>query len=171
MRTDAELLQRFINDAPTVRDRVTGQTVTLCVKVLSDWTGKAGRTIYEYANGERNIPVEFWRAFMEHCPDTRIISLILPPGLRADVIDVTPGGPETPAAFLRDACKSIEQHAGLQKYLAEILADGRIDELDKTSVQRYAEGFHAHRRTEAQLFQAIVNKYNDCIAANHGGNG
>jgi len=163
VRRDAELLQDLLNDAALVRDRVDGQVARFVVKQLVVWTGKAEQTISEYRNGVRNIPIEFWRSILEHFCDRRIIALLIPEEFDFEISDVRWNCPASPAAFFRDTLEAeIAYHAEMSA-LVQILADGRIDDLDAKAVHEYDGLFHSHRFRDAALHHAVVNTFNRAV--------
>lgn len=160
VRNDAELLGWFCDHCPTVTDRVTGCPATICPKTLSVWTGKSVQMISQYRAGQTNIPVEFWRAFLEHHIDGRIVALIVPFGLDFELVDIRSNRPASPREFFKDAVAAEIAYHEQMKQVAEILADGRIDELDTGSVVTYSDLYMAHRTRDAALHHAIVNTFN-----------
>ena len=73
VRSDAELLELLVNEAPIVPDRVTGRNVVLSAKQVATWTGRSIHTVSDYKNGKSNIPADFWRQLLEHYFDLRIL--------------------------------------------------------------------------------------------------
>ena len=163
VRRDAELLSALLNDAALVRDRLDGQIARFVVKQLAVWTGKAEQTISEYRNGTRNIPVEFWRSILEHFCDRRIIALLIPEEFDFEISDVRCNCPASAPAFFRDAVEAEIAYHEQMKQVAELLADGRIDEFDVGTVKEYDDAFHAHRLRDANLHHAIINTYNRAL--------
>jgi len=159
VRRDAELLQDLLNDAALVRDRVDGQVARFVVKQLVVWTGKAEQTISEYRNGARNIPVEFWRSILEHFCDRRIIALLIPEEFDFEISDVRCNCPASAPAFFRDAIEAEIAYHEQMKAVAQILADGRIDDFDAKTVHDYDDAFHVHRKRDANLHHAIINTF------------
>jgi len=163
LRRDAELLSALLNDAALVRDRVDGQVARFVVKQLVVWTGKAEQTISEYRNGTRNIPVEFWRSILEHFCDRRIIALLIPEEFDFEISDVRCNCPASAPAFFRDAIEAEIAYHEQMKAVAQILADGRIDDFDAKTVREYDDAFHVHRKRDANLHHAIVNTFNRAV--------
>ena len=160
MRRDAELLSEMLNDAGFVLDRVDGACRPFTVKLLVAWTGKSEQTISQYRNGGSNIPVEFWRSILQHHLDHRIVSLLVPLDVRYDLTIDSVKEPASRAEFFRKAVEAEGQHHQQMVYIADMLADNRIDELDRDTVVAYEAAFHQHRITDAALYRAILNTYN-----------
>jgi hypothetical protein len=160
MRRDAELLSEMLNDPGFVLDRVDGRLRPFIVKTLVLWTGKSEQTISQYRNGQTNIPIEFWRSILDHHLDHRIVCLLIPIDVRYDLTIDTAHDPASPAEFFRKAVEAEGEHHEQMKQVANLLADGRIDELDRDTVVAYEAAFHLHRITDAALYRAIINTYN-----------
>ncbi len=160
MRRDAELLAALIQAEPWVIDRMDGKVRQIIVKTLVAWTGKSEQTISQYRTGQSNIPVEFWRSILDHHLDHRIVALLIPIDVRIDLTIDPVNEPASPAEFFRKAVEAEGEHHEQMKQVANLLADGRIDELDRDTVVAYECAFHQHRLTDAALYRAIVNTYN-----------
>lgn len=159
MRTDVELLIALCDGGPAVVDRRTGRPLTINAKALSLWSGLSVQTISDYKTGKYNIPISFWRSVLEHHADPRVIALAMPDDMTAHEISVAlavvPSAPE----FFRESVKACQAYYTQQQYLADILADGRVDELDAASVQKFSDAFRDHQRREASLHAAIVGTF------------
>jgi len=165
VRRDAELLDDLLSAAPLVCDRVTGVHVVLSAKQIAAWTDRSVQMISQYKNGQTNIPVDFWRHVLRHYCDIRIVALLCPDNCLIEVINVAEQSPETAPAFFRQAVESEIEHHDKQRYLAELLADGRIDELDELTVRNYDDAFHSHRTRDAALHRAVIHAWNRAVAA------
>ena len=160
MRRDAALLSALLNDVDVVCDRVDGKLRQFTVKTLVAWTGKAEQTISQYRNGLSNIPIEFWRAVLEHHLDPRIVALLIPIDVRFELTIDSEKEPASSPEFFRQAIKSLEGYGKVMSYIAEMLADNRIDELDARTVDDFQRDFHAHRMAESALYRGICNTFN-----------
>ena len=169
MRTDAELLNTLLNEGAVILDRITGNHISFCAKVLAQWTDLSVQTISEYRTGVRNIPVSFWKRVLAHCPDWRIISLMVPDQFCIELYDEKPAPHLSVTDFLRKGGEAVARHGKLLKYIADIVADGRIDELDRSTIQQFFDEYERMRTTQAQLRHAIRKQYADAVAANNGG--
>lgn len=158
MRADAELLNAMLNDAPLIH-LDDGATVALSAKLIAHWTDRATQTISDYRTGKLNIPVDFWRALLSHYFDMRIVQLILPGGYSAEVHSHGEYIPLTGPQWFREAILAEREHHEQSMYLADILADGRVDETDAQTIKGYDDAFHAHRHREALLHRAILTAY------------
>lgn len=165
MRSDAELLVDICNEAPLVLDRVTGRLVPLSRKIVAFWTGLSIQTISDYCLGNINIPIRFWRAILEHTFDRRILELLLPDDYEADVIAPNHASPVNARQFFRAAVEESKAFHDKQCMIADILADGRIDELDANAVQTYADRRAYHKHLEATLHWEIIQAFNRSVAA------
>jgi len=156
MRTDAELLIDLFNDAPLVTDRISGVAFPLSRKLVASWTGMSVKTISDYCTGKYNIPIDFWRRWIEHNFDVRILQLLLGNSGKYEIIVNDAIDPLTPGAMF----KSIVEQDGLyhkqMMYLADIIADGRIDEVDNASVERYHHAHQHHRVRDLQIHEFIM---------------
>lgn len=160
VRTDAELLGWFCDYTPVVTDRVTGRRLVVSAKLLAAWTGKSLQMVSQYRSGTTNIPVEFWQRILDHHVDRRIIALMVPSDLTFEIVDARCNMPASPKEFFKDAVAAEIAYHDQMKHVAEILADGQVDELDADTVQAYADAFEIHRLRDAALHHAIVNTFN-----------
>ena len=163
VRRDAELLDALLNLAPVVSDRVTGGNAQFTVLTLRDWTDRSQQMISQYRNGITNVPVEFWRRILDHWLDDRILDLICPSDCSFDIHVTAGNGPASAPEFFREAVTAEGAHHEQMKYVAEMLADGRIDELDGRSVKVYHDAWLRHRARDAVLHRAILNTYHRTI--------
>lgn len=159
VRRDAELLHHLLCCEPAIQDRVTGGLAQITAKRIALWTDRSEQTISDYRTGKTNIPVDFWRRILEHHLDRRIIELLAPNDVTIELEVLHLHRPATGPEFFREAVKSEGEHHQQMKYLAEMLADGRIDELDATTVQAYEDAYQKHRLTDAALRSAILNTF------------
>jgi len=154
MRADIDLL----ND---ILDRHTR-------KQLCMWADISHETLSQYVNCGRNIPVGFWRSLFRATKDLRILGLIT-----CDIaceIYVQPA--ELPACgrdFFAQSVTDSGKYHEMQTYIAELLRDNRIDEVDGETVQHYADSYLAHRANSALLFRAIMRTYQRSVAAKSAG--
>lgn len=159
MRTDVELLIALCDSGPTVVDRRTGRSLTINAKALSLWSGLSVQTISDYKTGKYNIPISFWRSILDHCVEPRIVSLLIPDGVLFEMVDPCGLALVQPPQFFRKAVESGRAYFEQQERLADILADGRIDELDAASVQAFSDAYDQHRFLDAALHRAIVGTF------------
>lgn len=164
MRSDADLLNTLLNEGPIILDRVTRHAAALSTKVIAHWTDRSIQTVSDYKNGKLNIPVDFWRRVLEHHMDERITALIVPDTCEFELVATDTLDPTTGPQWFREAIQGEGEHHEQQKYLAEILADGRVDELDTASVQGYHDAYHRHRQRDAALHRAIIRQYQRALA-------
>lgn len=165
MRTDAELLNTLLNEAPAVVDRRTGIGAVLSAKQLGHWTGLAVQTISGYRTGQVNIPVSFWQKILEHHLDRRIAALIMPSNVMFDLLPAVQEHAGRSKDFFTEAIESLGLHHEKSKYLAEILSDNRVDELDHSTVQEYHDAWDRHRQRDFELHAAILATYNRAMLA------
>jgi len=158
MRTDVELLNALCNEAPLVME-ASGLAFPLSKKRIAHVTGMSVQTVSDYGSGHYNIPIEFWRRLLSYCCDPRIIALLLGDDGRFEVV-VHNRLPESEGRdFFKQAVADEGDHYQKMMYVAEMLADGRIDELDRASVQSYHDAYLRHRMTDAALHHAIMRQY------------
>ncbi len=165
MRSDVELLLNLCNKASLVHDRLTRRWVSFSRQRVAHWTGLAVQTVSDYCSGKYNIPIEFWRRILEHCYDPRIVALLLGDPSRWELLIDTDPEPQTGADFFRRAVEDSGAYHEQQKYIAEILADKRIDELDTQTVVDYNDAYAHQRYLGAQLHRGINRVYHDALAA------
>jgi len=166
MRSDAELLSTFLDDPPMVSANPASTFVTpLSVKLIAHWTGLSAQTISDYRTGKTNIPVDFWRRILEHWYDPRVVRLLIPDAYLAEIIPLAQTIPDAGSGWFREIMQAERAHYETQIYLADILADGRVDETDAASIQAYDDAFHSHRHREALLHRAILTKFTRSVAA------
>ena len=164
MRADADLLNVLLNETPLVVDRITGRSVAVNAKMVAHWTDRSIQTVSDYRIGKLNIPVCFWRRILEHYLDSRIAGLIIPDTCEYDVQALDGTDPVTGPQWFREAITAEGEHHEQQKHLADILADGRVDELDSSSVQAYDDAYRRHRMRDAMLHQGIIRRYKRAVA-------
>jgi len=162
MRCDVELLNAMLNESPHVHDVHTDRWVCLSAKQLADWTNRSLQTISDYRTGKTNIPIEFWRAVFNRTCDLRVVALLVPIDLYN--VEINPRqerGPESPGAFFREALVAESEYHEQAKALCEILADGKIDDLDARRVTAYDDAYWRHRVRDASLHRAVLRRYSD----------
>lgn len=164
MRSDAELLNAILNDADCVRDRQTGRVRVLSAKLLAAWTGRSVQTVSDYRVGKTNIPIDFWKLLLTRVIDTRVLALITPGDMSIEMNSIPACQHETASAFFIESLKAEQEHSEMQQRIAEILADGQVDELDAATVQQYDDTYHAHRLRDAALHRGILAKFNRSVA-------
>ena len=154
MGTDADLLNELVSDAPVVADRRTGRDVSLSRKQIGQWTGKSIQTITDYGAGSRNIPIDFWHRILVHYFDMRIIHLLLPDDVECEFRfrEVRPS--QGARQFFRDALAVEKAHHEMMVPICDILADGRIDELDAERIAAYHAAYFNHRLHDMVLHSA-----------------
>ena len=165
MRTDAELLGTILNEAPVVRDRQTGRPFVLSAKVLAGWTGRSIQTVSDYRIGKTNIPVDFWKLLLTRFIDNRILALFTPGDMDIEMHSIPACRHETASAFFIETLKAEREHSEMQQWIAEILADGQVDELDASTIQKYDDAYHVHRVRDAALHRGILTRFNRAMAA------
>ena len=164
MRTDAELLNRLVDTAPIVVDRLTDHAVQLSRATVAAWTGLAVQTISDYCTGKLNIPVVFWQRILLHHLDLRIVRLILPLNCACEVYATELPPIRSARAFFKQALELEGAHHAMMNRIVDIIADGRIDELDADSIKAYHDAYHAHRTRDDQLHRMVMIAYQDAPA-------
>ena len=165
MRNDVDLLIQLFDEAPIVQDRVTGHPVAFSRKVVSYWTGLSIQTVSDYATGKINIPISFWRSILQRFFEPRIVVLLLPAeDYLCEIVPLTIQ-PDTSKGFFRRAVEETGAFHAKQQRIAEILADGQVDELDEKSVPAYDDAYLRHRAMDASLHRSILTAYNRSVLA------
>jgi len=160
MRNDMDLLNELFDTAPVVLDQVSKRHVVLTRKRVAFWTGFSVQNISDYCTGKYNIPIDFWRRFLEHVRDLRVVALLL--GDSGNWELQFPDGDgvlATHVELFRQAVTAEGEYHEQMKYVAEILADGRVNELDATRVSAFSNAYYQHRATNAHLHQAVLMRF------------
>ncbi len=157
MHRDHELLAELLNEAPHTPDG------PLCVKLLSRWTGRAGQTISEYRNGQRTIPVEFWRQLLMHWRCPRIVDLLLGGCSYEIVFDADVPDLSSDVSAFKAALESMETFHETGAAIAQLFADGRVDEADASTIRRYNVAYFRHRWQSAQVHKAVNRLYDQAL--------
>ncbi len=159
MNTDAQLLNELFDQSPIVTDCITGVTYALSRKLVASWTGKSLQTISDYGTGKYNIPIYFWRCWLEHSFDLRILELLLGNSGKYEIIHNDFIDPLSPGDMFRAAVEQEGLHHKQMMHLADIIADGRVDDVDKESVVKYHHTHQLHRVRDAQLHAYIMQAH------------
>lgn len=159
MRTDAELLGAMLNESEHLFDRVAQVNVCLSAKVIAQWTNRSLQTISDYRTGKTNIPIDFWREMFARTWDMRIASLLFPDYCNIEINDRRQCSVAKPKDFFREALQAEGLYHQQQSALCEILADGKIDDLDGQRVQKYDDAYWQHRTRDSRLHRAILHSY------------
>ena len=126
-------------------------------KQLSMWTGYALSTVYKYRDGALTIPSIIWRVLYKQTRDPRIMELITG-DLPVIVTPLTRAKADT-AATLETLIESREHQLDWERGILGILADGRIDALDRRQVAQIKDRFPRMLDTLVQLQQTITSQY------------
>jgi hypothetical protein len=155
MHADAELLRQLIEDGAACRDGCG-----LTVKRIAYWMQLAPATIYDYMSGRLTIPVRFWRTVFHHCPDPRILALILGES-NCEIIlgDKVPDLRSNAASYVAALNVAGEFHEQ-QKRFVSIVKDGRIDEADTDDVVAYDRAYQNARVQNAAIHRAVISAFN-----------
>ena len=129
----------------------------ITVKQLSMWTGYAEATIYKYRDGTLTIPSIIWRVLYKQTRDPRIMELIT--GDLPVIVTPLSEGKADPAATLETLIEARQQQLDWERNILRILADGRIDTLDRRQVAQIRERFPIMMSTLVQLQQTITCQY------------
>jgi len=164
MRSDVDLLVSLVDSDLTVIDRATGRPVILTRKTIAHWTGMSVQTVSDYCSGKYNIPIDFWRRIIERHFDPRVVALLIGDRIPYEVILYDAPEPETSRDFFRRAVEESGVHHETQTRIADILADGQVDELDGEAVHAYAEAWARHRQVDSHLHRSIITAFNNSLA-------
>ena len=129
----------------------------ITVKQLSTWTGYAEDTLYKYRQGHLTIPSIVWRVLYKRTRDPRIMELIT--GDLPVIVTALPEGNADTAATLATLIESRTQQLDWERNILGILADGRIDTLDRRLIAQIKERFPKMLATLVQLQQTITQQY------------
>ncbi len=164
MRTDAELLNAIADEAPLVTDRLTGRPVCVSRKVIALWTGLSIQTISDYGTGKLNLPVDFWKRFLAHYLEPRVVALIMPPNCAYEVYPTIIPTPLGAPAFFQQMLAVEKAHHAMMIRIVDILGDGRVDELDGSSIKQYDDDYHEHRQRDDLLHRTVMATYQQAVA-------
>lgn len=164
MRSDVDLLNALCDEAPVVEDLVTGRPVAISRKLLAQWTGVSIQTVSDYGTGKYNIPLDFWSRILAHHFDARIPAMLF----AQCGYPVTFGMCRVPVSCERGFFKSAVEESGAyhetQKQIAELLADGRIDELDASTIQKYDDAHCRFISLSVGLHATIMRRYREAVS-------
>lgn len=127
-------------------------------KQLAGWTGKASSTIYKYLSGELTIPSVVWRAIFDHTLDIAVFNIVkgdLPCIISPIALIMIPPDAVTLDKLLEERQKQID----CERYILQILRDGKIDSSDTLAIANYRRAFPEMIATESQIYQAILHEY------------
>jgi len=129
----------------------------ITVKQLAMYTGYAEATIYKYRDGSKTIPSIVWRVLYKHTGDHRIVELTT--GDVPVVVTALPEDESDTVATLSTLIESRGQQLDWERDILDILADGKIDSLDRRQVSQIKERFPRMLSTLVQLQQTITHQY------------
>ncbi len=159
--TEARTLMNDRGDTDMSDDNILMLSVLdrneITIKQLSTWTGYAQDTLYKYRQGHLTIPSIVWRVLYKHTGDPRIMELIT--GDLAVIVTVLPEGKADTAATLKTLIEARSRQLDWERDILGILADGRIDTLDRRQVAQIRERFPLMLSTLVQLQQTITRQY------------
>ena len=164
MGTDTDLLNGLVNSGDIVVDRLTGHKVALSRKQFAYWTARSVQTISDYGTGKHNIPLDFWRRILAHHFDQRILHLLIPDDVDVEVAFLNARPLSSPQEFFRHAIELEGAHHRTMMRITDILADGRVDELDAAAVKAYHASHCAHRDLDSTLHREIMRTFNQSTA-------
>ncbi len=127
------------------------------VKQLAMWTGYATPTVYKFHDGTKTIPSVIWRVLYKHTHDHRIVELMT--GDVPVIVTPLPDGNGGTAATLSTLIEARGHQLDWERDILGILADGRIDALDRRQVAQIKERFPLMLSTLVQLQQTITRQY------------
>jgi hypothetical protein len=163
--TDVDLLGSMLDGGEVVVDRVSGRTVTLCAKTIAAWTGLSIQSVSDYRNGVRNIPIIFWRRILDRCLDTRILEMLVPDDHYFEIFNLGPRDVLSANDLFREVVTAEIKHHQKTRYVYEILADGRVDELDARTIDAYHRFYCEHRHRDAVLHREVKRRFYEATGA------
>lgn len=126
-------------------------------KQLACWTGRRDITIYKYLEGQLTIPSIIWRAIYERTGDISVFNII-----KGDLpILIAPLNPvmlEPSADILNKIIEKRQKQIDCEKYVLQILQDGRKDYSDDIVMINYKQAFAEAISAEATIYQTILHK-------------
>lgn len=164
MRSDVDLLNALCDEAPVVHDLVSGRCEVLSRKLIAAWTGVSIQTVSDYGTGKYNIPLDFWARILAHHFDPRIPRLLFGQCGYPVTFGMCIVSPGAERGFFRSAVEESGAYHETQKQIAELLADGRIDELDEKTIQKYDDAHARFISLSVGLHSAIMRRYRDAVA-------
>ena len=127
------------------------------VKQLAQWTGYAAISVYKYQDGSKTIPSIIWRVLYKHTHDHRIVELMT--GDLPIIVTPLPEGNGDTAATLETLLEARVHEIEWERTILRILADGRIDALDRRQIAQIKDRFPRMLSTLVQLQQTITRQY------------
>ena len=127
------------------------------VKQLAMMTGYAAITVYKFHDGSKTIPSIIWRVLYKQTRDQRILELLT--GDLPIIVTPLPEGNGDTAATLSTLIESRGQQLDWERNILTIIADGRIDTLDRRQIAQIKERFPRMLSTLVQLQQTITHQY------------
>ncbi len=127
------------------------------IKQLAMWTGYATPTVYKYQDGAKTIPSIIWRVLYKRTRDPRIMELMT--GDLPVIVTALTEGKAGTAATLETLIEARSQQLDWERGILRILADGRIDRLDRRQVAQIRQRFPKMLSTLVQLQQTITRQY------------
>lgn len=158
MSYDAELLDTLLNESMVMRDGAV-----LTAKALAYRTGYAVQTISAYRRGKLTIPTRFWRFVWNFTRDSRVANLLLQDTpceicFSDCVRDIADND-----ALLAAAIESLGKFHQQETYLLDILKDGRINEADRASIDKFNAAYAHSRQTQAEVHRAINRAFAEAM--------
>jgi len=130
----------------------------ICAKQLALWSGRAASTVYKYLSGELTIPTVVWRSIFERTLDISILKLFTGEisCIFAPLVKIAAKPDATTMSHL---LKMRQKQIKCEKYILQILDDGKIDKSDVHAIANYKLAFPDMISTQAQIYQAITNEF------------
>jgi len=127
----------------------------MTVKQLASLTGRSGSQIYRYLSGEATIPSVIWRTVYGRTRDLRILQLITGD---ISVISVPVETCGDLKCSLETLIKMRRSQIGVEQEILDIFADGRVDDSDRRSIERFKKEFPRMMGLQGRIYAMIVNK-------------
>lgn len=164
MRSDVDLLNCLCDEAPVVTDLVTGLPVAISRKLLARWTGVSIQTVSDYGTGKYNIPLDFWSRVLAHHFDPRIPRMLFTHCGFPVCFGMCIVSPGAERGFFKSAVAESGAYHETQKQIAELLSDGRIDELDENTIQKYDDAHARFISLSVGLHATIMRRFRAAIS-------
>lgn len=128
------------------------------VKQLATDTGYGASTLYRFLAGGATIPSIVWRSLFKSTGDPRICRL-----MTGDVpvmtVRLLSSGKKLNGAMLKDLIETRQQEIEFEKRVLNIIADGKIDHLDRKDIAELKKVFPNMISSLAQIYHAITGDY------------
>ena len=128
------------------------------VKQLAAATGYGASTLYRFLAGGATIPSIVWRTLFKSTGDARICALVTG-DVPVMTVSLLTNGRKLDGVMLKDLIETRQSEIEFEKRVLNIIADGRIDRLDRKDIAELKKVFPNMISSLAKIYQAITGDY------------